>query len=100
MNKISLSTSQQISPKSDLVKAGVKPYKLTVLFNYVHITESHPYGNGTATEDIYEAQDIEYFLDGVETPYDEVKNYLDKVGKDIDELTDQFIEKAVEIYNT
>lgn len=100
MDNVSLNASQQISPKSDLVKTGVKPYRLTVLFNHVHTTESHPWGCDTAKEDIYEANDIEYFLDGIETPYEEVKAYLDKVGEDIDEITDKLIDKAIEEYNS
>lgn len=102
MDKIvSLNASEQLTPERDLIKAGVKPFRLTVLFDYVEFSQPQPYGSMTVSELLTEVRDTEYFKDGVEIPYDELQEHLEEYFPeiDLDELTERLVQKALDEFH-
>lgn len=97
-----LSASEQLTPHRDLIKAGIKPFRLTLVFDYVEIEEHHPYGSTTAVEHRSEMENDEYFKDGVGVPHQELAAHLEQYfDTDLDELAEKLVDKAViEFYKT
>lgn len=98
---ISLNGSEQLTPERDRIKAGIKPFRLTVVFDYVESDEAQPYGNTEVSERVAVWQDEEYFMDGVETPYAELNAHLAShfPEVDLDELTERIVDKAIEEFH-
>lgn len=102
MNRtVQLHSTKQLTPERDRIKAGVKPFKLTVLFDYVEWSESHPYGSTVAHESRAEVQNEEFFMDGVEIPVEELKPHLAEHFPEVDfeELIESMTKKAVDEFH-
>jgi hypothetical protein len=98
---VGLNASEQLTPARDLIKAGVKPFRLTVVFDYVEFRQAQPYGNTEVTEHLTEVKNEEYFMEGVEIPYDELKTHLEAhfPEVDLDELTEKLVAKALDEFH-
>ena len=93
---LSLNGTQELLPKT--LKGEKKPVKITVLFDYVETSQSHPYGSTTATEKLVEYNNEEFFLDGVQMEFEDLEKFVKEFNDEIDlqEVVDKIQAKAVE----
>lgn len=96
---LSLHASKELVPERDRIKQGVKPFRLTVVFEYLE--SEQPQHRNEDPKHFLEVYDTtEYFIDGAEIPYDELKEHMEKYfpDLDLDELTEKLIAQAIEDY--
>ena len=82
------------------LRNGLKPLKVTVMFDYEVVRQEHPYGSTTATELLEDLKNHEYFVNGEQVTFKELERYFKPfTNYEINQTIDDMERRAINEYN-